>query len=205
MNNNSNGASPLATTKILEREWSGLPNYILMFPVMIALSGAMATEREATIGLSQDERADALLDFRTRLLGDVLSKPPMMISITKLTDILGVKQEQAYQDYLKEQGFDAIPEKDAARRRELIKAATEHKSTIRLTDAEINPLYEYFPGWGEITAEEKTLKDKAIKFFGQKSGGRVTYSLLVEAVIQDYWTWATPRPTISVSVFTQSK
>lgn len=202
---NGNGLKPaLKTQTILERDWSGLPGYILLFPVTLALSGSMATEREATLGLSKDERAETLLDFRLSLLGDVLTAPPYVVNFNTAMEALQAKQQKAKEEYLNSLNL-ILSESNEKASVEQIREAERIEAETKLTAEEFAALYEPFPGWEEITKEEKTLKGKVIKFFGQKEGGRQVYQLLVEAVTIDYWQWATPRPTISVSAFMQSK
>lgn len=188
---------------VLERSWEGLPGMILLFPVTIGLSGSMSAEREQTIGLTRQERADLLLDFRVRLLGDILTDTPKVLSIEKATEALAAKQDKAYKDYLTAHPLNGEATKEDKVRH--TQAAQKVKEETALTEQELEGLYEPFPGWDEITKDAGNLPEAVAKYFNQKSGGRAIFQLLVEAVIQDFWSWATPRPTISVSAFLQSK
>lgn len=60
------------------REWEALPGKVLRFACRMYLSGDLALKRESTIGLGTDERAASLLDFRMRILADILVEPPTM-------------------------------------------------------------------------------------------------------------------------------
>jgi hypothetical protein len=185
MTNENRGLTP---STIIERTWEGIAGAILNFPVSIALSGKMAAERENNTLLSPEERAERLLDFRFKTLADVLTEPPYIIYIKDLTDALEAKQADAL-----------------ARRADLTAEETAKiKSSIRLTKEQVEALRHPFPGFPEL--EEGNLRDVAYNYFSQTDkDGRRTFQLLIEEVIADYWYWVTPRPTISVSAFTQGK
>lgn len=68
--------SPYVLGMTIERAWHVLPGRILRFPVRMYLSGEMLAKRERTIGLIGDERKTFLIDFRTRVLSDVLEREP---------------------------------------------------------------------------------------------------------------------------------
>lgn len=61
------------------KKWEGLPGKTLRFRCRMYLSGALAAKRETTIGLREEDRSAALIDFRMLILADVLIEPPMMI------------------------------------------------------------------------------------------------------------------------------
>lgn len=60
------------------KDWEGLPGKLLRFRCRMYLSNSLASRREGTVGLKQDERSAALIDFRMLILADVLLEPPMM-------------------------------------------------------------------------------------------------------------------------------
>lgn len=182
----------LTPKKILEKAWEGLPGYILRFPLTIAMTGKVAADREVTVGLSTLEKAERLLDFRMRTLADILYAAPSMLSIQKLSEALEAKHAAAIAERID------LPEGE-----DRDKAEKELRQTIRLTDEEAEALAEPFPDFPDVTPE--TLSTKAYEYFNREEDGRKVFQLLVEDVIEEFWYWATPRPTISVSVFTQGK
>jgi hypothetical protein len=72
----SGGASPYVLSFEIIRRWAGLPDSTLRFKLRMYLSGELTQAREGTLGLDHNERLKALLDFRTRVLADVLLAPP---------------------------------------------------------------------------------------------------------------------------------
>lgn len=177
---------------IIEKTWEMFPGYILCFPVGIGMSGKAAAERAEAIALSLHERADRLLDFRIRQVTDVLEAPPYMLSLDRLNAALEAKQDEAIANLRVE---------DEGVRREKVQRIREN---LKLSPGEVEVLRESFPDFPETDAD--TLSSLAYDYFNQEdSRGRKVYQLLIEEVMQAYWVWATPRPTISVSVFTQSK
>jgi hypothetical protein len=183
MTNLTRGLTP---TTIIERTWEGLSGAILHFPVSIALSGNMAAERENNTLLTPDQRAERLLDFRFKTLADVLTEAPYLIFLEDLNRELEAKQIAAME------GIEDAEEAARVRR------------AVRLTTEEVAALRQPFPGYEETVGE--TLAEKAYAYFSQTDeSGRKIFQLLVEEVISDYWYWVTPRPTISVSAFTQGK
>lgn len=69
-------ASPYVLAFEIKRTWAGLPGATLIFPVRMYLSGELLIKREATIGLVGEERKAYLIDFRIRVLADVLEVAP---------------------------------------------------------------------------------------------------------------------------------
>lgn len=158
------------------------------------MSNAAANKREATIAMTENERAERLLDFRINTVADVLTEPPYMYKIERLGKALDEKRKAAL-DALK------LPEGEP----ELLEKETRRiGNTVFLTSEEVKELQEPFPGFPETTPE--TLVKEAYDFFNQEDDrGRKPYQLLIEEVISEFWVWATPRPTISVSAFMQGK
>lgn len=153
----------------------------------------MATERQTTLALTPQERTERLLDFRFKTIADVLDAPPSMIVIDELQEALAAKQEAAIDKLLMPKGTDEYEGKVARIR-----------AKIGLTKDEVDALRRPFPGFPETTPE--TLNEEAYTYFSQEDEkGRKTYQLLIEEVIEEFWLWATPRPTMSVSAFTQGK
>lgn len=184
--------SKLNTSKVIEKEWQGIPGAILCFPVFLALSSAMAAEREQSIALTPQERHDRLLDFRTRTLADILGQAPYLLRIDKMDEVLKEKRDAKAVE-LEKEGLDA------AKIKELI-------AEVKLTQEEIDDLKEPFPDYPETLPEGKTPAEVYYEYFSQTDdAGRVIFQLLVEDVISEFWIWATPRPTISVSAYTQGK
>lgn len=183
MTNPSRGMTP---TKIIEKQWEGISGAILHFPVRMALSSELTKDRESNLTLKNEERAAKLPEFRIKVLADVLTSAPYLIWLSDLTGLLEKKQAEAIE------GIENAEE------------AARVKSLTRLTQEEVDALKKPFPDFPETTPE--TLAEKAREYFGQKDerGGEV-FRPLVEDVIEDYWYWVNPRPTISVSAFTQGK
>lgn len=183
----------VAPTKVIEKTWNGIPGAILCFPVMIALSNSIAKERESTLLLTAQERQDHLLDYRIRTISDILDAPPTMIMEAKLEAALRAKHEAAIQ------GLTLKPENQAYQ----AKVDRIHEN-LRLTVAEVDALREPLPNFPDSTGD--TLATVAYDYFSQTDDkGRRIFQLLVEDVIDEFWIWATPRPTFSVSAYTQSK
>lgn len=190
----SNGLAP---ETVIEKTWEGIPGYILCFPVGITMSSKQATEREVTIGMTSQEKAERLLDFRMKTIADVLTEAPYRYNIDALNDSLRHKEELEIEGVVIQMPADTEEEREA-------RAATRNRmrGTIRLTEEEVAKHREPFPDWpqgGELDAV-------AYEYFNQEDGrGRKTFQLLIEDVMSSYWLWATPRPTISVSAFMQDK
>lgn len=191
MNNAPSGV--LAPTTILEKTWEGIPGAILRFPISISLSGKMITEREQSLGLTAQERGERLLDFRMRSLADILTDAPTLIRFDDIEKLLAAKQDAAIAGLTLEPG---TPEHKAK--------VTRIRDNVKLTQEEVNGITEPLPGFPESTPE--TLNAVALEYFNQEDArGRKVFQVLVEELINDYWLWATPRPTISVSAFMQGK
>lgn len=188
-NNNGKGFSP---TTIIERTWEGLPGAILRFPVSIALSGKMATYREQSVALGTNEKAERLLDFRFRILSDVLDAAPTLLYIDKLQAALDAKVAEAKRIGLEGKIMDG---EDYLATRKRIEKET------KLTEEEVEALTEPLPGFPEEFTPET-----AYGYFTQEDEkGRKVFQFLIEDVVAEFWYWVTPRPTISVSAFMQGK
>lgn len=196
-NNNGKGFSP---TTIIERTWEGLPGAILRFPVSIALSGKMATYREQSVALGTNEKAERLLDFRFKTLSDVLDEAPSMIRTERLEAALKAKIDQETEAALKD--MPEATEEDLEKRAE---TRTRIRQETKLTRDEVESLAEPFPDYPDATPE-KGLAETAYSYFTQEDEkGRKVFQFLIEDVINEFWYWATPRPTISVYAFMQDK
>lgn len=181
----------IKTTTEINKTWEGLPGFMLIFPVTIALSGEMASERESLLALSKDERASKLLDFRLRLLGDVLTAPPYVLNVENINKAIEEKQTRLAKEY---QDKGATEEEAKAQ-------AQKHL----LTQEELEPLKESFPNWELYAQDGLTLRDIVTAYFGQTDkDGRQIFSGLIEGITVDYWEWANPRPIFSVSAFLQN-
>ncbi len=177
---------------VIERTWEGIPGYILCFPVAISMSGNMATEREQTMALTAQERTERLLDFRMRTVADVISDTPTMIPLAGIDKALHDKQAAAIEGITID-----------AKSPEYIAKVDRVQTKVRLTKEEVDALREPFPGFPDHTPE--TLNEVAYEYFSQMEDGRKVFQLLIEEVVSEYWQWATPRPTISVSAYMQGK
>ncbi len=191
----------LSTGKTISRSWNGLPGFMLFFPMSIAMSGAMTQEREKTIGLNKSEKSTALLDFRIRLVADILTDAPNMINLEKLPGILKEKQDKAITEAIKiEEGKpNYVPLEGEELEKFKAEIAAKNKN---LTEKELAPHFELLPEWAETPGD--TLYDKAYNYFSQTDENeRHIFTLLIEDLVAAFWEWATPRPTISVSAFIQ--
>lgn len=186
-NGNKRGVK-IDSSTVLQTTWSGLPGKILLFPVALALSGQMVNEREQLLAKTSEERAESLLDFRLNLYADIANSKPLIIDENALLEALDIKHKEI-----------AESNKDKTEGEVL-----ELQKKARLTDAEIKDLTEEFPEWAEICGD-LDLPDAIREYFGQRRDGRQIFQLLIETVVKEFWVWATPRPTISVSAFMQSK
>jgi len=194
-----NGSSGLAPDTVIEKTWQGIPGYILCFPVGISLSSKGATEREQVIALTAQERTERLLDFRMRTVADVLTSPPYMYSLDRLDTALTDKVKR-----ITEETLLTMPDRSEEEREARAKARTEVREKTKLSIEEVEEIKESFPNWPDAPGQE--LHEVAYEYFNQEDGrGRKIFQLLVEEVISEYWVWATPRPTISVSVFMQDR
>jgi hypothetical protein len=193
---NNRGLSP---TKIIERSWEGIPGAVLCFPVSIAMSSAMAKERENNVGLSAQDRAERLLDFRFRTMADVLDRPPYLLYLDKLQAALDAKVEAALD------ALPAMPEEPTDKdydTRSIERKSIQEKT--RLTEEEVEALKEPLPDFPETTPDN--LRELAYEYFNREDArGHKIFQPLIEELIAEYWYWVTPRPTISVSAFTQGK
>lgn len=200
MSNNNGNGTRLTPTTTIERTWEGVPGAILRFTLSIALSGKMSTEREQAIALGTLEKAERLLDFRMRILSDTLDAAPNMIRIDALTGALEAKIEAAVDATTKGMPESTDEEKaEKEKTRELRRKELSGK--IKLTPDEVEALAEPLPGFPEELTPET-----AYEYFSQTDEkGRKVFQLLVEDIISEFWFWATPRPTISVSAFMQDK
>lgn len=189
---NNTALAGLTPRTTIERVWEGIPGVVLCFPVSIAMSSEAATNRDASIALTDQERTERLLDFRMRMVADVLEAPPYMIRLTALDTALEAKQDAAIAGLTLPEGN----ERDAK--------VTRIRERVRLTQEELDSLREPMPGFGETTPE--TLSPTAYEYFNQEDErGRKVFQLLVEEVMAEYWLWASPRPTFSVSAYTQGR
>lgn len=181
----------LNPSTIIERQWEGIPGTVLCFPVSISMSSAAATNRDASIALTDQERTERLLDFRMRMVADVLESAPTLVRLASLDKALEAKQEEAI-GRLTVSGKERDEKVDRIRER------------VRLTKEEIDSLREPFPGFPTSTPE--TLATIAYEYFTQDDArGNKVFQLLIEEVMAEYWLWASPRPTFSVSAYMQSK
>ena len=191
----------IAASKTIETSWEGLPGKILIFPVTLALSGEMASQREKTIGVAQKDRAELLLDFRVSLLSDILEDVPKMIDLEQANLALRDKKAKVYTAHIEN---NLPPEQKDNEKIERVKQEAKMlRDETGLTEQELEPLYENFPGWDE--ADGDNLKERVFNYFNQKDKrGRQVFQFVTEMVINEFWAWATPRPTISVSAFLQN-
>lgn len=182
-----------APSTVIEKTWEGIPGYILCFPVSISMSGVMATEREQAMTLTAQERTERLLDFRMRTIADVIEDTPTIINLRAIDEALHAKQTAAIAGI-----------KVDAKSPEYIAKVDRIQHKVRLTKEEVDAMRQPFPGFPDHTPE--TLNDVCYEYFSQENeDGRKVFQLLIEEVIAEYWQWATPRPTISVSVYMQGK
>lgn len=168
--------------------WGGIPDAILSFPVSIGLSGQMIVDREATIALPPEEKAIKLFEFRVKVLADVMESAPYLVRISELNTALQTKIDVAL--------FNDGDVKITPEQREKISAE------VGLTEEEIADLKHPFPEW----PEEGELKEQVLEYFGREDErGRKVFHALIEDAVTNYFLWATPRPTISVSAFMLGK
>lgn len=183
----------LKPNTVIEKTWEGIPGAILSFPVAIALSGTMAAERQSNIGLTPEERNARIWAFRVNVLADVLTEAPYLIRIEALQEAISSKADKAVEEAASNRGEELKADEVARIRKE-----------TRLTQAEVDALKEPFPDFPAWTVE--TLPAVAKEYFSREDErGRPLFQMLVEEVIEEYWFWANPRPTISVSAFMQDK
>lgn len=183
----------LVPSTVIEKTWEPLPGMILCFPLSIAMSGAAANAREAAIGMSAHEKAERLLDFRIRMIAEVLNAPPYLIQFDRIGKALEAKQAPVIKAVTIDKGLP-----------EYAKKVERIRQRVLLTPEEVEALHEPFPDFPETTLEDLT--EKAYEYFNQNDErGRKVFQLLIEEVVSEFWLWATPRPTLTVSVFTQGK
>ena len=171
----------LETQTLISKEWPAIPGKVLFFPFRLGLSSDMQLERQAAIGAGIKERAEMLLQFRTKLISDVLAFDPYMVDIDET--------RKAYQAGLADRLKGITNKKEIARITEGYKLTIEETAKLKTA----------LPGYPDISDENpKTIAERAFEYFSQEVEGRRIFGPLIEELAEEYWLWATPRPTISV-------
>lgn len=157
------------------REWGMLPGARLGFHLRLLLSQELSVLREQGLGLPPQDRRSALIDFRTRILADVLVEPPVM----------EYNAPQTNEDFI------------AGKTSETIRAILpDFPDKVMVGGG--NTLYVEGSGEG---IESDRLYDRAYSYFSRRDKeGRLVFPLLVEDVTNAFWEKATPSPTSPASV-----